>query len=113
MTHWLSLVSNPGERHAPRVSLILMKHFSPLIFCLLGGSVIYLLSALWIIVHAFRRNFFLGCVCFVFPVFRLVYVATNWRESRWAFFMQLGAYVLILLAVFAGLHTRRTHTTNP
>jgi len=89
-----------------------MKHFSPLIFCLLGGIFIYLLSALWIIVLAFRRNFLLGCVCFVFPVFQLASVATNWRESRWAFFMQLGAYALILLAVLAGLHTRRTHTTN-
>ena len=88
----------PAERKAPsRASLKRMR--TPFVFCLLSGIAVYLISALWIVVLAFRRNFWLGCVCVAFPVFQLIYAITNWRDSHWAFYVHLGGYALILSAV--------------
>jgi hypothetical protein len=89
-----------------------MKHFSPPMLCLLVGIATYVISALWIIALAFRRNFWVGCVCIVFPIFQLVYVITNWRASHWAFYVHIGGYVLILLAVAIAYFTAQFHTVN-
>jgi len=89
-----------------------MGHSLPLIYYLLAGIAIYLLSAVWIIVLAFRRNFWLGCVCVVFPIFQLIYVITNWRDSHWAFYVHIGAYALILLVVGIEYFTGQIHAAN-
>jgi hypothetical protein len=105
-------MARTNREPCPAVNLDVMKHSLPLISCLLAGIAIYLLSAVWIIVLAFRRNFWLACVCVVFPIFQLVYVITNWRDSHWAFYVHIGGYALILLAIGIAYFTGQIHPVS-
>jgi hypothetical protein len=80
--------------------------------CFLAGLVIYLISVLWILVLAFRRNFWLGCICVVFPVFQLVYVMTNWRDSHCAFYAHLAGYALVFTALGIAYFTGQIHPVH-
>ena len=84
----------------------------PVISCLLAGIAIYAVSALWIVVLAFRRNFWLGCGCVIFPILQLIYVIANWRESRWAFSVHIAGYALLLTAVAMAYFSGQFHSVR-
>ena len=87
----------------------LQRMHAPVIACLLAGIALYLVSAVWIVILAFRKNFWLGCGCVAFPILQLIYVITNWRESHWAFYVHIGGYVLICSAVAMAYFSGYTH----
>jgi hypothetical protein len=89
-----------------------MSHLSSVALFLLAGLSVYFVSALWIVILAFRANFFLGCVCAIFPIAQLIYAALNWKETRWPFCLQLGGMGLILLTVFVGIQTGQLHPVH-
>ena len=82
---------------------------SPILLCLFAGIALYFISALWIVILAFRRNFWFGCGCFFLPILQLVYVITNWRDSHWAFYVHLAGYALILAAAGMAYATGQIH----
>jgi len=77
----------------------------PVISCLLAGIAIYAVSA-------FRRNFWLGCGCVIFPILQLIYVIANWRESRWAFSVHIAGYALLLTAVAMAYFSGQFHSVR-
>jgi len=85
---------------------------SPILICLSAGIAAYLISMLWILILAFRRNFWLGCGCVIFPILQLVYVITNWRDSHWAFYVHVAGYLLILSAVGIAYFTGQIHVVG-
>jgi hypothetical protein len=61
---------------------------------------------LWILLLGWQRNIWWGVACFFIPVFGLVYVAAHWKESREAFFLQLGGVGFWILAAVTGVPGR-------
>jgi hypothetical protein len=68
---------------------------------LIGGGVLSLLGSLWIIVLGWQRSIWWGVLCLIFPIAQLIYVATHWKESKEAFLMLAGGFVLMILATVA------------
>jgi len=80
-------------------------HRSPFVIPILLGIGVYFLSALWIIFLAFRKNLLFGLACFFFPIAQLLYVALNWKEGRWPFFLQVASYLLIVGTILLVMHS--------
>jgi hypothetical protein len=71
-----------------------LESIAPWVF--LGGVVLTLIAALWLLIAAFRTRVWWGILCLIPPLF-LLFVLFRWRRARWPF----GALLLGLLLTAA------------
>ena len=66
---------------------------------MLLGLAIFIVGGIWFLVAAFRESVLWGLACLFIPIVSLFFLIVHWPEAKRPFFLQLVAFVMILVAV--------------
>ena len=64
---------------------------------ILLGAVIFIVGGFWFLVAAFRESVLWGLACLFIPIVQLFFLIVHWPEAKRPFFLQLLAFVMILV----------------
>ena len=64
---------------------------------ILLGFVIFIVGGFWFLVAASRENVLWGLACLFVPIVQLFFLIAHWPEAKRPFFLQLLAFVMIIV----------------
>jgi hypothetical protein len=64
---------------------------------ILLGLVIFVVGGFWFLVAAFRESVLWGLACLFIPIVQLFFLIVHWPQAKRPFFLQLLAFVLIIV----------------
>ena len=71
---------------------------------ILLGLVIFIVGGFLFLVAAFRESVLWGLACLFIPIVQLFFLIVHWPEARKPFFVQLLAFVLIIVGFIINPH---------
>jgi polyferredoxin len=68
------------------------------------GFVIFIIGGFWFLIAAFRESVLWGLACLFIPIVQLFFLIVHWPEARRPFFLQLLAFVMIIVGFIINPH---------